>query len=74
MGLLTTPALRSVKFMDGLCLSIIALAAGAELRISELRRTQRQVCKIMWCCCSLVDLQAGCLHAVGGVLGSVGMH
>eukprot|EP00891_Asterochloris_glomerata_P006082 jgi/Astpho2/6082/fgenesh1_pg.00084_%23_67_t len=46
MGLLTVPALSSVKFMDGLCLSIIALAAGAELRISELRRTQRQVLSI----------------------------
>ncbi len=55
MGLLTVPALSSVKFMDGLCLSIIALAAGAELRISELRRTQRQVRKEMWCCCSLED-------------------
>ena len=51
MGLLSAPALSSMKFMDGLCLSIIALAAGAELRISELRRTQRQVRKKMWCCC-----------------------
>ena len=35
--------LASLGFVDQSCLSIIALAAGAELRVAELKKTKRQV-------------------------------
>ncbi len=35
--------LASLGFVDHACLGVIALAAGAELRVSELRKTKRQV-------------------------------
>lgn len=35
--------LASLSFVDHACLGVIALAAGAELRVSELKKTKRQV-------------------------------
>lgn len=35
--------LASLGFVDHTCLGVIALAAGAELRVSELKKTKRQV-------------------------------
>ena len=43
LQLLRSNGLASLGFVDHACLGVIALAAGAELRIAELRRTKRQV-------------------------------
>lgn len=64
--------LASLGFVDHTCLGLIALAAGAELRVSELKKTKRQVTAaptmqsqadltqspaIMPCCAAV-----GCVH------------
>jgi Kef-type K+ transport system membrane component KefB len=43
LNLLTEESLPQLWFIDQICLSVIALAAGAELRWETLERTQRQV-------------------------------
>lgn len=43
LGPLTTERLESLKVVDHLCLSLIALAAGAELQLAELHKIKRQV-------------------------------
>lgn len=43
LGLLSSDGLGNLRTINHLCLSIIALAAGAELQISELRRIKHQV-------------------------------
>lgn len=42
LQLLKANGLASLNFVDHACLGVIALAAGAELRVAELRRTKRQ--------------------------------
>lgn len=43
LQLFRATGLSSLGFVDHTCLGIIALAAGAELRVSELKKTKRQV-------------------------------
>lgn len=43
LNLLTDESLPRLWFIDQICLSVIALAAGAELHWENLERTQRQV-------------------------------
>lgn len=43
LGLLSAQALEALTTVDHVCLSLIALAAGAELQLGELRRLGRQV-------------------------------
>ena len=43
LQLFRSNGLASLGFVDHACLGIIALAAGAELRLSELKKTKRQV-------------------------------
>eukprot|EP00887_Chlorella_sp_A99_P000089 scaffold16.g89.t1 len=43
LGLLSGDGLASLTTVDHVCLSLIALAAGAELQLSELRKIRRQV-------------------------------
>ncbi|DBA69525.1 TPA: hypothetical protein ACH3X2_012726 [Trebouxia sp. C0005] len=43
LQLFRSNGLASLSFVDHACLSVIALAAGAELRVSELKKTKRQV-------------------------------
>lgn len=43
LSLFKTDGLTSLGFVDNACLGVIALAAGAELRVTELKRTKRQV-------------------------------
>jgi len=45
LKLLTEKAVRAVWPVDYVCLSVIAVAAGSELQISELHRTKSQVWK-----------------------------
>ena len=57
LQLFRSNGLASLGFVDHTCLGIIALAAGAELRLSELKKTKRQVnyahhaepCKVVCC-------------------------
>ena len=42
-GVLTGAKLVDLALVDHICLGLIALAAGAELQLAELRRLQRQV-------------------------------
>lgn len=43
LGLLNSDALAALTTVDHVCLSLIALAAGAELQLGELRKLRRQV-------------------------------
>lgn len=43
LGLLNAESLSALKMVDHGCLSLIALAAGAELQLTELRKLRRQV-------------------------------
>ena len=64
--------LASLGFLDHTCLGVIALAAGAELRVSELKKTKRQViaspsCRAMQTATShfvvmLCGATVGCVH------------
>ncbi len=52
LQLFRSNGLASLGFVDHACLGVIALAAGAELRVSELKKTKRQVgrCRQYYCC------------------------
>ena len=52
LQLFRSNGLASLGFVDHACLGVIALAAGAELRVSELKKTKRQVdqCCQSYCC------------------------
>ena len=52
LQLLRTTGLANLGFVDHACLGVIALAAGAELRVAELRRTKRQVTAHIHTCCN----------------------
>jgi NhaP-type Na+/H+ or K+/H+ antiporter len=43
LGLLTSEAVTDLNIVEGACLSIIGLAAGAELHLPELHRSRKQV-------------------------------
>ena len=43
LGLLTTEAVTDLNIVEGACLSIIGLAAGAELHLPELNKSRKQV-------------------------------
>ena len=43
LQLFRAEGLASLGLVDHACLGVIALAAGAELRVSELKKTKRQV-------------------------------
>ncbi len=52
LQLFRSNGLASLGFVDHACLGVIALAAGAELRVSELKKTKRQVgqcCQSYFC-------------------------
>jgi hypothetical protein len=47
LGILSTTALSDLNIIEGACLSIIGLAAGAELYLADLHAIRRQVCMLM---------------------------
>lgn len=57
LGLITSAGLGSLRLVDHVCLSLIALAAGAELQMAELRKIKRQVCGLY---SSKLALKAAC--------------
>lgn len=70
LQLFRSNGLASLGFVDHTCLGVIALAAGAELRLSELKKTKRQVTvqppgKDVSCnqlVVILCNVIAGCVH------------
>ena len=71
LQLFKSNGLASLGFVDHACLGIIALAAGAELRLSELKKTKRQVSSQLPCNSSgainkvvvhMCSAIAGCVH------------
>ena len=44
LGAISAEGLAALRPVDHTCLSLIALAAGAELQLAELRKIRRQVC------------------------------
>jgi hypothetical protein len=63
LGLLSTEAVTDLTILEGACLSIIGLAAGAELHLPELNRSRKQVvtltlavCFFTWVFCYLALL------------------
>lgn len=65
VGLLSQEAVNSLHFVDKCCLSVIALAAGAELHEGDLSRIRGQVTlqNLCWLCKSGPDgpLNPGCV-------------
>lgn len=43
LGLLSVPAVQKLWFIDQICISVIALAAGAELQWENLDKIRKQV-------------------------------
>lgn len=44
LGILSTESVSDLSIIEGACLGIIGLAAGAELQLAELNRSKKQVC------------------------------
>ncbi|KXZ41589.1 hypothetical protein GPECTOR_377g173 [Gonium pectorale] len=51
LGILSTESVVDLNIIEGACLSIIGLAAGAELHLSELSRSKKQVLGITFGIC-----------------------
>jgi hypothetical protein len=48
LGILSQESVADLNIIEGACLGIIGLAAGAELQLSELNRSKKQVCVGVW--------------------------
>jgi Kef-type K+ transport system membrane component KefB len=49
LGILSSESVQDLNIIEGACLSIIGLAAGAEIHLSELSRSKKQVSKAEPC-------------------------
>jgi Kef-type K+ transport system membrane component KefB len=56
LELVSTDAVRELKLIDDLALTFIALAAGGELRLQELRQRQKSIVLIVLCLTVIVSL------------------
>jgi Kef-type K+ transport system membrane component KefB len=59
LGLLSMESVRDLNIIEGACLSIIGLAAGAELHLGELARSRKQVRTACYLCEGSVPRRAG---------------
>jgi hypothetical protein len=64
LGLLSPVGLQGLLAVQHLCLSVIALSAGAELHLPELRRLRKQVLPRCSCCAAVHGAEAERLGAV----------
>ncbi|GIL75703.1 hypothetical protein Vretimale_15247 [Volvox reticuliferus] len=73
LGILSTESVVDLNIIEGACLSIIGLAAGAELHLSELSRSKKQVLGITFGISAVTWLFCyGALEYTSGLLPKVG--
>lgn len=82
LGILTQESVSDLNIIEGACLGIIGLAAGAELQLSELYRSKKQVvsltggiCVLTWLLCYFTIRWSASLtpvlHVNSGQLGAI---
>eukprot|EP00879_Flechtneria_rotunda_P020755 GHRR01021846.1.p1 GENE.GHRR01021846.1~~GHRR01021846.1.p1 ORF type:complete len:418 (+),score=119.14 GHRR01021846.1:299-1552(+) len=82
LGILSQASVGDLNIIEGACLGIIGLAAGAELQLSELNRAKRQVvcltagiCVLTWVLCYLTISWSApltpVLHVTTGQLAAI---
>ncbi|GFR42291.1 hypothetical protein Agub_g3189, partial [Astrephomene gubernaculifera] len=73
LGILSTESVVDLNIIEGACLSIIGLAAGAELHLSELSRSKKQVLSITFGICISTWLVCyGAFEYTGALLPKLG--